>query len=646
MRKISYLSASILSILVLSTTAKAESNVDARSVGLGGTTIGQANNAFAPLRNPASMVDIGSMNFMLPISPVLSIGNTAKPINAFTGLIGSKDMTAGALDIVSGFFQTDSSRLEVQSTLPILGFSGSPFKNVNIMGKPVAFGLNLWGRAVANVNFNSSKGIGELLANSPTLFNSFTEIQKQSAEISSSLAGVTNLTIPNLQNFQNINPTNQESVNVAISEVETFQKNSLKPLIASSDTAVNSISKLTDDLKNVLTKFDDISKNSQTGKGNIIADGHAVVAVSSGAQVFSNEMVDISLGLNFKGFFFPANNNYSAINNSSNPNPVLTLLGGDQGANKLIPVTVNTEIQTGAFKSIADIKNVIDTKLSPVVQSAKDLVTTAKTLDGQLDTTIPKAKENFFSALGDATAIQGTVNTLVSQSNTIKNNLSTDFSKNLVTDIQNSLANDLKDVKININQMTDVAPFGFGLDIGAQAKIMDNIVLGLVVENPLVLWPAKMKKNQLTFDQSKLQASAGQSNIQLTNLFSIIEDKNPQSTNYNLSEPLAIRFGGSYNLSKLSPHLSNTSILGDVEQVFNGRPFAAHLGIEKGWTFGSNAVFARLGTQLGGLGNMFTLGLGAKGGPFNISLGYGASNPFNPMGSNNAILGLSTSLSF
>ncbi len=155
-----------------------------------------------------------------------------------------------------------------------------------------------------------------------------------------------------------------------------------------------------------------------------------------------------------------------------------------------------------------------------------------------------------------------------------------------------------------------------------------------------------MRNNQLTFDQSKLQSSIGQSNIQLTNLFSIVEDKNPQSTNYNLSEPFAIRFGGSYNLGKINPYLSNTIILGDVEQVFNGRPFAAHLGIEKGWMFGSNGVFARLGTQLGGLGNMVTVGIGAKGGPFNISLGYGASNPFNPLGSNSAIAALSTSLAF
>lgn len=644
MKKTNYLSLAIASIL-LCTNSYAET-VDARSAGLGGTTLGQANNAFAPLRNPASMVDIGWGTFMLPLSPVINIGNNSKPINSFTALIGNKDIASASIDLASGFFNTESSRLEIQGVFPLLGFSGAPIKNFAIMGQPVAFGLNLWGRGVARANFTSSKGLGELLSNSPTLFSSFNEIQQQSNNISAQFSGVSSLTIPNVEKFRNLNPNNQSEVNAVINEIESFQTSTLKPLIASSDTSITSIDKVTNDLKNVLNNFDDLSKNKQNGKADVVADGHAVIAVSGASHLFKNDMVDISVGVNLKGFFFPANTNYSSFTGSNNNNSLVNIIGGPQGANKLIPVTVNTTIETGPFKSITDIKNTVDTKLSPLVQNAKDLINTAKTLDGQLDTVIPKARENAFSAVQDAVAIQSTVNSLQSQSRTISNSLTADFSKNLISEIQTSLTNDLKDVKINFSQMTDVSPLGFGMDLGAQAKIMDDITLGLVLENPLVLWPAKMKNNQLSFDQTKLQASLGQSNVQLTSLFNIVEDKNPQSTNYNLSEPFAIRFGGSYNLGRITPYLSNALILADVEQVFNGRPFAAHLGLEKGWMFGTNGVFARIGTQLGGLGNMVTVGVGAKGGPFNISLGYGAGNPFNPLGSNNAMLALSTSLTF
>ncbi len=640
-----YISSSILVSLAFSLNAYAESP-DARSVALGGTTQGQPNNAFAPLRNPASMVDISSLNFILPFSPVITFGDPTKPISSFTALLDSNNRNSSALNLVSGLFGSESSRLEAQAVLPIIGFSGTPFKNLSLMGQPVSLGLNLWARSTATLNFNSSKGIRELFSNAPTLLNSVSEIQKQSAEINTQFSTIKSLTIPNVERFKTVNPLNQTEVNLVIDEIQKFQNDSLKPILATTDTTVTSINKIATNIKNVLNTFDDISKNKQSATGTAVTDGHAVIAVSGATNIFKNENFDISLGVNLKGFFFPANTTYSNIAGSNSNNSLLSIIGGQGGSNKLLPVTVNADIQTGAFKSITEIKNIVDQKLLPIVQSASDIITTAKTLDNQLDTTIPKARENTFNLIGDIPVIQNTVNTLQSQSNSINSSLSTDFSKNLITDVQNSLANDLKDVKINLNQMTDVAPMGFGMDIGLQSQIMEDITLGLVLENPVVLWPAKMKKNQMSFDSNKLQESFGKSNIDVASLFSVVEDKNPQSANYNLSEPFAIRFGGSYKLGKLTQFLSESMVVADIEQVFNGRPFAAHLGVEKGWSFKGGKVFVRLGTQLGGIGNMFTAGLGATSGPFNISLGYGASNPFNPLGSNTAIGALSTSLSF
>lgn len=645
MKKKYYLSSIILSSLIVNQNAYAETP-DARSAALGGATLGQANNAFAPMRNPASMIDSGWGSFILPLSPVITFGDASKPISAFTDLLNSSNRNTAALNLVSGLFKNDSARLETQAFLPIIGFSGTPFSNLSVMGQPIALGLNLWGRGSAVVNFNSSKGLGQLISNTPALFSSVSEIQKQSAGINSQFSSVRSLIIPDVTKFQNVNPLNQSEVNAVIDEVQAFQNTSLKPIILNSDNAVNSITKVTTDIKNILDSFEDLSKNKQSAKGTVVADGHAVIAVSGASQVFRNDVFDISLGINLKGFFFPANTTYSSIAGNNSNNSLLNIIGGQGGSNKLIPVTVNADIQTGAFKSIGEIKNIVDNKLSPLVQSARDIITTAKTLDSQLDAVIPKARESSFNVIGDVPAIQNTVNTLQTQSRNISSSLSTDFSQTLITEVQNSLANDLKDVKINLSQMSDVAPLGFGMDIGAQIRVLDDIVLGLVLENPLVLWPAKVKNNQMTFDSNKLQESFGKANVDISSLFTIVEDKNPQTANYNMSEPFAIKFGGSYSLNKLSPFLREASFVADLEQVFNGRPFAAHLGVEKGWSFRGGQVFLRLGTQLGGIGNMFTAGLGAKSGPFNISLGYGAGNPFNPTGSNAAIAALSTSLSF
>ena len=126
----------------------------------------------------------------------------------------------------------------------------------------------------------------------------------------------------------------------------------------------------------------------------------------------------------------------------------------------------------------------------------------------------------------------------------------------------------------------------------------------------------------------------------------VTSDGKDVATNYNLSEPFAVKLGGAYKLDKLTPFLSHATVLVDLEQVFNGRPFATHLGFEKGWFFGSAGIYGRLGAQLGGLGNMATIGFGVKAGPFNIDFGYGASNPINPVGSKTAVAALSTSLNF
>src|SRR5688572_10572933 len=83
MKKFVALGVAFLSFsLSLSQIAAAEM-VDARSVALGGTTLGSPNGAFSPLRNPASMVDLGWGSFILPFSPSFNVGANPSSFNAF-----------------------------------------------------------------------------------------------------------------------------------------------------------------------------------------------------------------------------------------------------------------------------------------------------------------------------------------------------------------------------------------------------------------------------------------------------------------------------------------------------------------------------------------------------------------------------------
>jgi hypothetical protein len=626
--------------LSLSQIANAE-NVDARSVALGGTTLGQENGAFAPLRNPASMVDIGWGAFILPFSPVVNVGANTNSFNAFIPPGGPGTAPNSYINnLIDGFLKTPNARLEAQSVAPIVGFSGSPFGNLMIQGKPFAFGINLWAKASAFGNSTMSPGLATAVQKSSDLFDSFTKIQANSGTMTKTFQslGTGSGIFPDFEKL-NSNDSNQRSTGV--SESENFQSKVLQPFINGVTALDQGSTKITD----ILTSLDVLSKEQQSGKGEVAADGHAVIALSGASRVFKNEMIDLSVGLNLKGFFFPANPAVVAVvpPESISGNPFLGALFSSQSSAKLFPVNVSSDLKLGPFKSITEIKNVLDTQLNPILKDAVTIAGIAKEMDQQLSSTITKARQ---SAAGQAD---------VSNLNTSKTKIEvqatgvgvklasagTDFFSQTAQTIQSSLVNGLKDVKISLNQVSDVAPLGVGVDLGFQARIMEDIVLGLMLENPLVVWPSKTTTNDVTIDTVALSGSA----VNTAGIFKVTPGATKDS-NYNLTEPMALRFGGSYNLGKLTPVLSNAVFLADVEQVFNGRPFAIHLGFEKGWYFGPAGIFGRIGTQIGGLGNVVSLGLGFKGGPFNIDFGYGASNPFNPGGSNAATAALSTSLNF
>jgi hypothetical protein len=625
--------------LSLSGLAQAE-NVDARSVALGGTTMGLANGAFAALRNPASMIDVGWGSFILPFSPTINVGANTNTFNAFIPPGGPGTNQDNYIkNLIDSFTKTPNARLEAQSVVPILGFTGTPFTNLSVMGKPFAFGVNLWGKASAVGSSTFSPGLANAISKAGSLFESFNNIQTNSTNLSGqfqSLSAGSSI----FPDFSKLSSANEAQRSSGVTESSNFQKNVLQPFI----TGVTALDQGSTQISDILTSIDILSKEQQTGKGDIAADGHAVVALSGASRIFNNQMIDLSVGVNLKGFFFPANpQTSSVIPATASSNPIAGAIFNSSGTAKLLPVTVSTDMKLGPFKSISEIKDVVDNQLKPILQDAVNIIGPAKELDQQLSSTIPKAQTSAASQT-DVNAMNLSQTKIETQATAVGIKLASagaDFFSQSANTIKSSLIRDLSAVKFNLNQVSDVAPLGFGVDLGFQARIMEDIVLGLMLENPVVIWPAKMTTNEVSFNSDALNAGS----FDPAKIFKTASG-GTKDTNYNLTEPMALRFGGSYHLGKLTHYLNNAYFLADVEQVFNGRPFAAHLGFEKGWYFGPAAIFGRIGGQIGGLGSVVTLGLGFKGGPFNIDFGFGASNPFNPAGSNAATAALSTSLNF
>lgn len=641
-KSLSYL---FVALVALNTNQLAKADaVDASSTALGGNTVTKGDPAFSALRNPAALSEQNGLAIILPLSTTTTIGNNltnfstyAKDVQYFLTKTSAQSFKS---DVLDAYIKNGGQlRFDLVSITPALGLSGTPSKNIAIMGNPVSFGFNVWGKAYSSFDLNFSDGISKLLTNTNTLMGGDSPVQKQISEISSNFSKISlnTIKVPDLNKFRSLDLTNKEQINSVLDEVQQFQTDTLKPLLNTGDSIVTSFGKLDTQIKDLLKNFEDIAKKSQSLKTEIVADGHAVMAVSASSKVFKNKMMDVSFGINLKGFVLP----YSTTLPNTSDDQFLKLIA----PSKIPPINLKLEAKLDSLKSLTEVKKIFDEQLSPIVTQAKTVLDTTKKLDQQLSDAIPRAKENIVNIAGDLPDLQSTVLELQGQATELTKQVQGDLTQKTISGITTAAMSDLKDVKFNVSNVTDVSPFGMGIDLGLQANVMDDFIVGLMLENPVVFWPAKMRTSQIQFDTDKI-ASSGGKDLNLANMLKITEDSNAQAFNYNLSEPLAVKLGGAYKLGRLTPFLANATIMAEAEQVFNGRPFALHLGFEKAWFFGPAGIFARLGSQFGGTGNMVTAGLGLKGGAFNLNLGYGATNPINPADSKTALVSLSTSLTF
>lgn len=622
------LALSLLASLLVANQAKAD-NIDSDSIGLGGVSVG-VNNAYSALRNPASIMYSGKGNIILPLSLNTKIDlNT--PLSSITPFANADKLSSEQiLGNISQILTDSNGSLDANASaiLPIIGYSGEPF---SILNKPIGIGVNIWTKGTIKTNISLSKNFYEGVFSAIPLITSIKDQITETTTKAAALSG--NLKMPDLSKYTNgsVNIFDKEQVKKVGSDLDAFQKETITPVLTEGEKTINSLDKITTDVKNVLKNFDSLTKDPLL-KSNIVADGHATVSFSAATGLFKNQFIDLSGGLNLKAFIMPSIS-------LGNPKGLGILTGGDVKA----PILMNIELQADKLNSATEISNLLDNQVKGVIDSGKELIATTKELNTSLSKIIQQAKNEGIVNPLDATPIQGEFVKVQQQSTDLMQKVSGNFSKDVTDKIQTSLLEDVKGMKLNVTNITDVSPVGFGSDLGFQAVLFNDLTLGLMLENPLVLWSAKSQKSSYSLDVSSL---ADLQKFDISKNLKLVDSGSKQDINYTSSEPMALKFGASYELHKLTPFLSEAKIAGDIEQVVNGTPLAFHLGFEKNWRFGFTGLTLRLGTQLGGLSNNYAVGLGGNLGSFYISTALGASNPISPMQSKSLFGGVSTSLRF
>lgn len=562
---------SLLALTVCVLPAQAETT-DARSLALGGSSTASFGHAFSPLWNPAGLAAVGNSSWMLP-SPQVSLGSPVSASSAL-GLASATSDTSQLFtrigSILQGVDLKAGAGVEAGLTMPVFGYSGRPIP-AHVGSGQLALGFNLWASGRGGLTFQGSSGWSGLLPNLGSLTSGFASATNLSTEVSSLSSSASTL-----------EGTDVSAMNSAISTLKA---------------GVSNIQKAIAPLGELGATLGLFGSSAQNLRAQAVADAHLTTAISAAAELFSNDTISVAAGINGKLFITPFS--------MSVPNPL------NAGSTMKVPpagyvLTVDSD-KLSSFgtvgQALTDI-NKLTTQLSSDLEKAESAIKAVDSNPGDV------------AALANAASAGASlVSNLASAGTTISN----------LSSLQNSIESDLKNLKVKFTEYSDVSPVGFGVDLGVAARIRDDIQVGVVLQNPVVIWPAKEKTT--TFSPSSL------SNLTGLQAGTTTETQG----NFTLSEPVGVRAGVAY-----APKvLQGATVMADVEQVFNGRPTAVHVGGEK-W-FGPVAV--RLGGQLGGTGNMVTAGLGVDAGPFNLDVGYGA-NALNPMDAKAAQGALSMSLNF
>jgi hypothetical protein len=202
-----------------------------------------------------------------------------------------------------------------------------------------------------------------------------------------------------------------------------------------------------------------------------------------------------------------------------------------------------------------------------------------------------------------------------------------------LSNIQQLLLNELQDIAVE-GLLTTPSGAGFGMDFGLDAQLFDHLRLGLMLQNPLVLWQG----TERPFSGSLQRGPGG--NLALSPTLTV-DDAAARSVNYTATVPFSVLLSGRYRFDALLPDFQGLYGHTLVEVVTNGRQPAWVLGLQK---YFADYFYVGAGGRVGGVGHLFYLEGGLNPIPSGSPLsGFGLDLQlgFSPTGSGLPLDGLS-----
>lgn len=566
--------------------------------------------------NPASFAFYGSGRIQMPslrfdIGSTLSTDQAIQDVQglstSFQSLFGQLGSST-PLDEQSTQLQTQlqsflgqfqgGARLGYDLDYNIFSFGGAPFAQLRLANRPLYLGVGLGssGRGYLEANFSDAftHSLTTLTDSIPDIVNTgstVTQISNQAGTVISQVNTLNNdideMVAITTNFFANpLNDPNGQAQNFTdkMSQVGT----EIETLLPTARKMTSSVKSTTSTARNLLSAFEAFSGGGV--QVTSVNDLHVTLGLSGAYPVFENDDIKIALGTRLKLFMLPYNVPLSQFGFQTN--------AGLLGKLELNEIT--------GLKNIDALKETLDTfeqatqNIETVIDAADKVSTSINKVEDQLNQT----NGTGLAALA-TTLASGSGQQLVSDANTFTSSVSdatasAQKAASEVSAIQQTLLTELKDVKLK-GSITTPSGAGFGMDFGVDALLYKNLRLGLMLQNPIVLWPA----TETPFEASMVQNQNGQALLQPDLLF---DSANAKSVNYNGSVPLSILMTGRYRFDDLLPATwEGLYVNSMLEFVFNGRKPAFVLGARK--MFG-DLFYCGLGGRVGGLSNLLYLETG------------------------------------
>lgn len=554
--------------------------------------------------NPASFAFYGSGRIQMPslrfdIGSTLStdqaiqdvLGLTVSFQNLFGQLGSSQSLDAQAsqaqADVESFLKQFQGgARLGYDLDYNILGFGGTPLAQVQIANRPLSLGLHLGasGRGYIEANFSDefTTGLSGLTASIPSLVNTGSTVAQISSQAGTLVSSVNSLN-NNINEMTSIatafinNPLSdtQGQINAFTSKMSEVD-NQIDALLPTARGITGLVDDTTGAAKSLLTAF-----GAFTGGGvqvTAVNDLHVTLGLSGAYPIFESEDIKVSLGTRLKLFMLPYNVPMSQFGFQTNAGLLGKLeLNEVTGLQNTQDLNATLDAFSAASK---DISGVIDA--AEKVSASVDLV--EQDLKKSNNSLSSLASGNGVALLKNANEFSSSVSTAIS---------STQQAASEVSTVQQTLLSGLEDIKLK-GAVTTPAGAGFGMDFGLDALLFKHLRLGLMLQNPVVLWPG----TETPFEAAIKQVS-GQTALQPDLIFDNAKQK---AVNYNASVPFSILLNGRYRFDDLLPEAwSGFYAHSMLEFVFNGRKPAFMLGARKMF---DEYFYLGLGGRAGGLGSL------------------------------------------